>query len=180
MLFFAAFRPAPTMYLWGHELTHAMFAWLSGGGADGLRVAAHGGSIELTKKNAWILLSPYFLPFYLFLLMLVFVPVFVAVSLAAPSAAPLLRGGVALLSGIAWGVHFCWTLNALLQRQSDMEEYGFFFSANLVLLLNLLSLCILFWAISPMRLAQAAALAGVKLLSTLSLMAEAARFIFFG
>jgi hypothetical protein len=162
LLFFTAFRPSPKPYVAGHELTHAMFAWLSGGRARNMRFVKNGGRIELSKCNVFILLSPYFLPFYVFLLLLLLAPVSTAVSLAAGAdgeAANFFRGARALAAGTAWGFHACWTANALLQRQSDLEEYGFFFSFHLVLAFNLLALCVVFWAISPTSAARFASTA---------------------
>ena len=43
-------------------------------------------------------------------------------------------------------------VNALLQRQTDLDAYGFFFSAVLVLVLNELFLFLAYVALSPARL----------------------------
>ena len=56
------------------------------------------------------------------------------------------------ICGAAWGFHLCFTVNALLQRQTDLDAYGFFFSLVLVLLLNELFLLLAFVALSPARL----------------------------
>ena len=41
-----------------------------------------------------------------------------------------------VLAGLAWGFHLCFTLNAMLQRQTDLDAYGFFFSSVLLFFLN--------------------------------------------
>jgi hypothetical protein len=62
------------------------------------------------------------------------------------------------ICGAAWGFHLCFTVNALLQRQTDLDAYGFFFSFVLVLLLNELFLLLAYVAFSPARLAPALAI----------------------
>ncbi|HTH48440.1 MAG TPA: M50 family metallopeptidase, partial [Candidatus Limnocylindria bacterium] len=52
------------IYVAGHELTHALCAWLSGGKVKSLKVTAEGGQVVLSKTNVLIALAPYFLPLY--------------------------------------------------------------------------------------------------------------------
>ena len=63
-----------------------------------------------------------------------------------------MRSVAAGVVGAAWGFHLCFTVNALLQRQTDLDAFGFFFSAVLVLLLNELFLLLAYVALSPAEL----------------------------
>ena len=61
LLFFVLwiFRIAPMrLYVLGHELTHALFGLCFGAVPKNLKVGLKGGSVELTKTNVLITLSP--------------------------------------------------------------------------------------------------------------------------
>src|SRR4051794_36019792 len=44
------FKPMRS-YVFGHELTHALAAWLTGGEVHSIRVGKNGGSVTVTKPN---------------------------------------------------------------------------------------------------------------------------------
>lgn len=136
--------PATKLYIWGHEFTHAIMGFINGSRIKKFRVEQSQGSVTLTRTGIFTLLSPYFFPLYMTLIL----AIFGVVSLFSPSVVIIDRCFVTLI-GIAWGFHFCFTLNALLQWQSDIESCGFFFSYSFILFLNLVVLCIVFVAISP-------------------------------
>lgn len=117
-------------YVLAHELTHALFGILCGARVGKLEVAAHGGSVTLSKSNMLITLSPYFFPFYVFILALA--------ALAARLAAGALPCPPAWLAaaGFLWGFHCHFTVAALATRQPDVIEYGRVFSWTLILLAN--------------------------------------------
>ena len=52
------------LYVFGHELTHALWVWLMGGRVSRFRVGRDGGHIVTDKNNFWIALAPYFFPLY--------------------------------------------------------------------------------------------------------------------
>ncbi len=52
------------IYVVGHELTHALWAWLCGGRVKSFRATSRGGEVVVTKSNPLIVLAPYFFPFY--------------------------------------------------------------------------------------------------------------------
>src|SRR5215204_1726879 len=53
--------PKPMLvYVFGHELTHAVWAWLFGGRVKRFKASASGGHVILTKSNFLIALAPYF------------------------------------------------------------------------------------------------------------------------
>ena len=80
------------------------------------------------------------------------------VSLAFPLVGTTAGAVAAGICGAAWGFHLCFTVNALLQRQTDLDAYGFLFSFVLVLLLNELFLLCAWVALSPARLVPALAI----------------------
>ena len=125
-------RVPPPVYIAVHEATHALFGLLFGARVSRLRIGPEHGSVDVSRTNAVILLAPYFFP-------LPAVAVLAAFGLAC-AAAPL-RGtaaGAAFagLAGLAWSFHLCFTVNAVLQPQTDLDAYGFFFSCVLLFFLN--------------------------------------------
>src|ERR1700684_613233 len=60
------------IYVFGHELTHAVWTWIFGGQVKGFKAASHGGHVVTTKTNFVIALAPYFFPVYAVLLVLIF------------------------------------------------------------------------------------------------------------
>ena len=53
-----------SLYVFGHELTHALWVWLMGGRVSRFRVGREGGHILTDKNNFLIALAPYFFPLY--------------------------------------------------------------------------------------------------------------------
>ena len=135
-LVYVFFPISPRAYIWAHELTHALFARLHGARVRDLSVEEDCGSIVLSKKHLLTILSPYFFPLYtvgvilVLLLLSFFVP---HTHLRIP--------GLALL-GVSWGFHACFTINSMMQHQTDLEYSGYIFSYVFVTLLNLIVLAI--------------------------------------
>ena len=61
--FFGLPRPM-LVYVFGHELTHALWVLLMGGRVSRFRVGREGGHIVTDRNNFWIALAPYFFPLY--------------------------------------------------------------------------------------------------------------------
>ncbi|MCQ2389096.1 MAG: hypothetical protein MJ138_05235 [Kiritimatiellae bacterium] len=123
--------PAPVKaYVFGHELTHALWGLLFGARVSNLRVRENGGSVELSKSNVWITLAPYFFPFYTM--------VVVAAALATRCFVRPLPWPWAwtFAVGFTWCFHCCFTLKSLAQRQPDVQEYGRFFSWTFIFICN--------------------------------------------
>lgn len=133
-------------YVLVHETTHAVFALLCGSRVSRLRVREDHGSVDVARPNALILLSPYFCP----LPCLVVLAAFGLASLCAPMVGAVSGIVFAAAVGLAWGFHLCYTLNAVLQRQTDLDAYGFFFSFVAVTALNLAFLLVCDVALGPM------------------------------
>jgi hypothetical protein len=118
-------------YIWGHELTHALWGLLFGARIHKIDVKAKGGSVLLSKSNTLITLAPYFFPFYtLAVLLLRF-----AINLATPMQPYELAWLFAV--GFTWGFHFTFTIHSLMIRQPDIVQCGRLFSYVLIYLLNL-------------------------------------------
>jgi hypothetical protein len=65
--------PKPMLiYVFGHELTHALWTWLFLGKVKRFKAAAKGGHVVVTKNNFLIVLAPYFFPLYATLVVAIF------------------------------------------------------------------------------------------------------------
>ena len=136
------FLPRPRgLYVLGHELSHALAVWLSGGRVHSLQVAAKGGRVVSNRTSAWITLAPYILPLY---------PLLAGVLwLASLQAWPrLLDYQLGFLGawGAVWGYHYAFTFDLLRTKQPDFLVYGRIFSLTLVALANLLLATALVWS----------------------------------
>ena len=52
------------LYVFGHELMHAVALWVSGGRVKAFKVSSKGGHVTGTKTNPFIALAPYLIPVY--------------------------------------------------------------------------------------------------------------------
>ncbi len=163
-LIYIAFKIPSPPYIFGHELTHVLFGLARGARVSKFRVKEEKGSVKVTEGGILVLLSPYFFPLYMVLMLLLFG----GASLAFPMLNTVMGKIFAGFIGIAWGFHFCFTVNGMLQQQSDLEVYGFFFSFAFILMMNLLTLCLVFVAISPFTAGEMFALWQEMMASTLS------------
>jgi len=111
----AFFRPIRT-YVFGHELTHAVAAMLSGARVRGFKFGKKGGYVKVTKSNWFVALAPYFVPIYSFILL--------GLYAAIHSFFPLNEYWNTFLGllGISMGFHVALTLFALKQNQPDLKE----------------------------------------------------------
>ena len=121
---------APTRaYVFGHKLTHATAAWVSGGQVKGMKVGAKKGSVTTNKITAFIALAPYLIPVYGILVALAY-----GIAGLFTDVRPWIHGFFFGL-GAALAFHLVFTVEALKQKQSDLEVLG-----------PLLSLAVIFWA----------------------------------
>ena len=157
--------PLTRTYVLGHELTHALWAMLFGGRATGLQVTDGGGSVRVTKNNAWITLAPYFFPLYTFVVAILWV---LTVWIFPP-----VRPYVPIFLfwiGMTWSFHITFTLRFLAYNQPDIREHGRLFSYTLIYALNLLSITAALTAVSSWSFPEAFA----DLLLNLHLLGSAA------
>ncbi len=119
------------MYVFGHELTHALWTWLFAGQVKKLKVRSTGGHVVVTKSNFLISLAPYFFPLYV-----------IAVGLAF-ALGNLIWNWQAyavwfhLLLGAAYAFHLTLTWHVLKTEQSDITQHGYAFSAVVIFLGNI-------------------------------------------
>jgi hypothetical protein len=136
------FRPIRT-YIFGHELTHAIVGLLSGARLKSFKVSSSGGSVVLSKTNVLIALAPYFIPLYA----LIIIFVYWAAGRFWPVAN--LYPYFLFAAGFSLSFHLSLTWYALSQGQSDLEAFGVFFSAMLILFVNFIALSALFRVLFP-------------------------------
>src|SRR2546429_2217108 len=60
------------IYVFGHELTHALWAWLFGGRGKKIKATSQSGHVVITRNNFLITLAPYFFPLYVAVVALIF------------------------------------------------------------------------------------------------------------
>ena len=117
-------------YVFGHEMTHALWGLLFGARPSKMKVGEKGGSVELTKSNMLITLSPYFFPFYTFLAL---IATFVISLFAKP--VPYMPLWLFLI-GFTWAFHALFTIQSLTVKQPDIALYGRIFSWAFIFLAN--------------------------------------------
>jgi hypothetical protein len=124
------------VYVFGHELTHAIWTWLCGGRVKKFKVTSNGGHVVVTANNFLIVLAPYFFPLYAVLVVAVFI------------VGHLIWGWSRyfvwfhFLLGMAYAFHLTLTWHILQTRQSDITSQGYLFSWVVIFLGNIVILLI--------------------------------------
>lgn len=119
------------VYIFGHELTHALWTWLFGGRVKKFKASAAGGHVVVTKNNFLIALAPYFFPVYVALIVFCF------------AIGHLLWGWERhlvwfhFLIGAAYCFHVTLTAHILRTRQTDITSQGYLFSFVIIFLGNI-------------------------------------------
>jgi hypothetical protein len=124
------------VYVFGHELTHALWTWLMGGRVKKFKASASGGHVVVTRSNFLIALAPYFFPLYAVLVVSAFV-----LGAWAWHWQPYVVW-FHLLLGAAYAFHVTLTWHILKEDQTDISDQGYIFSAVVIFLGNLLVLLI--------------------------------------
>ncbi|MDO8730497.1 MAG: hypothetical protein Q7J69_04880 [Candidatus Omnitrophota bacterium] len=137
------FLGAPSRaYVFGHELTHATAAWMSGGQVKGFKAGKTQGSVVTNKVTGFIALAPYMIPVYSILAAL-------AYGIAGffwdvrPTVSWFLFG-----LGASLAFHLVFTVEALKQKQTDLDvlgpilSVGLIYWANITCVLGVLSLVV--------------------------------------
>jgi hypothetical protein len=134
--FFGLSRPI-ILYVFGHELTHAIWVWLMGGRVSRFSVTRDGGHIVTNRSNFWIALAPYFFPLYSILVIALYGgwSLFMDVR-------PYGKLLYALI-GVTWAFHFTFTCWMIPKNQTDLTDHGTFFSLVIIYLMNLTLLIVL-------------------------------------
>jgi hypothetical protein len=124
------FKPN-VVYIFGHELTHALAMFISAGKVKSFKVGKKGGEVKGTKSNLFISLAPYFFPTYTLIVILLWIFAkqfwdmrdFVSVFLFAV--------------GLTLTFHFVMTVEFLKTKQPDLIKSGYLFSIALIYFINL-------------------------------------------
>jgi hypothetical protein len=140
--FFGLPRPL-ILYVFGHELTHALWVWLMGGRVSRFRIGPEGGHIVTNRTNFWIALAPYIFPLYGVLA----IGIYGVLSLFH-NMQPYGRLLYALV-GATWAFHFTFTCWMIPQKQSDLSDHGTFFSLVVIYFMNLVLLSVMLILASP-------------------------------
>src|SRR4030095_2225865 len=136
--------PRPiVLYVFGHELTHALWVWLMGGRVSRFKVGREGGHILTDKNNFLIALAPYFFPLYSILVIALYGALSLFVNLQ-----PYGRLLYALVGG-TWAFHLTFTCWMIPKNQSDLSDNGTIFSLVVIYLMNLLLLGAMLIIASP-------------------------------
>ncbi|MDD5686998.1 MAG: hypothetical protein PHE88_04090 [Elusimicrobia bacterium] len=141
------FKSLPgSLYVFGHELTHAFWAVLFRGKIKEFNVSSKNGNVVSTKTNFFIFLAPYFFPIYTFLLILLFyiLAFFFNVSRWIE--------WLFFFVGITYSFHFFLTGDSLAAGQSDVKKTGRVFSYVVIIILNLITAVLILKFITPDRI----------------------------
>lgn len=136
-------------YVFGHEVTHALWVKLFGGKvANQFHVSLEGGHVLTDRVNTWIILSPYFFPIYSILSGTLY-----GALLLSGWVIDLMNGGGGLylaitsfqwlflvIMGCTLAFHLAFTFLLVTKKQPDLHYGGTFFSLNVIYLINLLIL----------------------------------------
>ena len=137
-------EPRPVrVYVFGHELTHAIWVWAMGGRVTQFKVQREGGYIVTNTHNFWIALAPYFYPVYSIALIFLYGVASLFYNLAPYTS--VLFG----LLGLTWAFHLSFTLWMIPKGQSDLSYHGTFFSLVIIYLMNVLVLSALLIVAAP-------------------------------
>lgn len=140
-----AARAARWSHVLGHELTHALAAWATGGKVYAISVGDKEGHVDLSHSSAFVALAPYCVPIYALGVALGYR----VLLWLKPEA-----GGEALfllLLGAALGAHLLFTWTSLTEtRQPDLDAAGgVLFSLALIAIANALAMLLLLKVLFP-------------------------------
>lgn len=122
------------LYVAGHELTHALTAWMCFGRVESVSVDLDGGYVDTDKDNLFISLSPYFVPLW----MLLWMGLFFVANWIYPFDAYLAWFCAGF--GFWWAFHIYWTLWVIPREQPDLLDNGVVLSFMIIMLANVASL----------------------------------------
>ncbi len=125
------FRKPILTYVFGHELTHALFAMIFGGSVKSFHASERGGHVIITRSNFLITLAPYFFPLYTFIVLSIY-------ALARIADVHGAEGWLVFFAGATFMFHLILTITFLRTDQNDVREEGALFSYPLIYLFNVL------------------------------------------
>ena len=144
-------------YVFIHEMTHALCAWMCGYKVTKISVKKNDGYVKMNKTNTFVVLAPYFIPGYLLITALLYVIASGATDVTV------FRPYVLGLIGFFLSFHFVQTFHTLWEAdQPDLElAGGKMFSLVSIVLANLFILAIVLKVLYPQEVHLRAALVNV-------------------
>ncbi|MFH1995381.1 MAG: M50 family metallopeptidase [Candidatus Omnitrophota bacterium] len=134
------YKPA-YLYVLGHESVHAVAAWLCGGKVTSFQVSKDGGKVTTDRTNAFINLSPYFVPIYTVLIAVFYHVISRSYSIKSET--------FVFLIGFTLAFHIVSTVEALKMKQPDIINTGPLYPIISVYVLNVLIVASLFCFLFP-------------------------------
>ena len=131
------------VYVFGHELTHALWVRMMGGEVSAMGWSPEGGYILTDKNNFLIALAPYFVPIYSLFVLTIY-----GTSSLFVNMQPYGRVLYGLI-GVTWAFHLTFTCWMIPKNQTDLSQNGTFFSLVVIYLANLLLLGVMLVIASP-------------------------------
>ncbi len=125
-------------YVLEHELSHLLFAFLSGTKIKTLSLKRRDAFVETERVNLFIALAPYSVPLYTVLIVLLHKIIVVFTESA------LINKLFYFLFGITLSFHFVATFHYLQLDQPDVKRYGYFSSLILIITWAIIIISIIF------------------------------------
>ncbi|MBI4336049.1 MAG: hypothetical protein HY589_05280 [Candidatus Omnitrophica bacterium] len=121
------------VYNLGHETVHVLSTWISFGKAKNMRVSGEGGSVQTSKSNFFINISPYFVPIYTVILCLAYflISKFNDISQYTPV--------FVFFIGFTLAMHIVMTVDALKISQPDLIRTGYLLSLSSIYVINMVA-----------------------------------------
>ncbi len=126
------------LYVFGHELIHAIATWLCAGKVRSFKVSGAGGSVKTNKSNFFIVLAPYFIPAYVVIFSIIY---FILSLFFDPQ---LLSPYFIFAIGASLALHLIMTADILKRKQPDIFKSGYVFSLALIFLFNIIVVGVIF------------------------------------
>ncbi len=125
------------LYVYGHELTHAIFVFVCYGKVTAFKASADGGYIIANRANILVSLSPYIFPFWTIFFGLIhgIGSIFTDLTTFSPY--------FFLMYGATWFFNLFWTIWMIPLGQSDLSSNGTFLSLTLIFITNTLGLSLI-------------------------------------
>ena len=130
-------RPV-VVYVFAHEVVHAIATWLCLGKVTNLSASASGGQVTTSKSNTFIRLAPYCVPLYALLAAGIYAALNAWWRPMSPHA-----HWLCFVLGIFYAFHVGFTLWSLRRDQPDLKPDGWLFSLVLIYIGNAIVLTLL-------------------------------------
>ncbi|MDR1784784.1 MAG: hypothetical protein LBQ99_03545 [Endomicrobium sp.] len=143
IIFQAAFYRPMRIYVFGHELSHAIVGILSGAKVKKFKVDKEFGSVVLTEDNVCIALAPYFFPIYTFAIIIIYIFLDWFVGIKS------FYGYFLFLIGFSIAFHIVLTVYVLVTQQPDLKIYGVFFSFIVIFAVNVVMFTVIAALVFP-------------------------------